>query len=95
MIPPYNRKIMLILLKIPLCTTPNYNIGTDNWQLYIFTIHGHTKGKRKRGDTEMCHSNSSNSGKQKNSAQSQNPQSSTQQAKNQKNSRNKNNPSFS
>ena len=95
MIPPYNRKIMLILLKIPLCTTPNYNIGTDNWQLYIFTIHGHTKGKRKRGDTEMCHNNSSNSGKQKNSAQSQNPQSSTQQAKNQKNSRNKNNPSFS
>ena len=43
----------------------------------------------------MCHNNSSNSEKQKNSAPSQNPQSSTQQAKNQKNSRDKNNPSFS
>lgn len=83
---------MLILLKIPLCTTPNYNIGTRSWQLYIFTIRGHTKGKRKRGDTEMCHNNKKS---QQNQNQSQSQNQNQNQTKNQKNSRNKNNTSFS
>lgn len=85
---------MLILLKIPLCTTPNYNIGIRNWQLYIFTIRGHTKGKRKRGDTEMCH-NKKNNQQNENQNQSQSQSQNQNQTKNQKNSRNKNNTSFS
>lgn len=66
-----------------------------NWQLYIFTIRGHTKGKRKRGDTEMCQNKKNNQqNENQNQSQSQN-QTQNQQAKNQKNSRNKNNTSFS